>query len=98
MQGFSELRSVKQTVCFWSHGNYLSFKLLKRLSMDVCFFCLSAALALIDDLETGVGCIYFSFCFGSSSQQWGDVLEGCAGWFCPLTDKVEVQPGSGVTI
>lgn len=35
-------------------------------------------------------CLFFFLCFGSSSQQWGDVLEGCAGWFCSLTDTVEV--------
>lgn len=34
-------------------------------------------------------CLFFLLCFGSSSEQWGAVLKGCAGWFCSLTNEVE---------
>lgn len=35
-------------------------------------------------------CLFVLLCFGSSEEQQGDVLEGCAGWFCSLTNEVEV--------
>lgn len=52
---------------------------------------LCAALAHVDNLRMGVWYVcLFSSVLDHLKNNGGDVLEGCFGWFCSLTNEVEV--------
>lgn len=53
---------------------------------------LCAALAHVDSLRMGVWyvCLFSVLDRLKNNEGWGDVLEGCFGWFCSLTNEVEV--------
>lgn len=77
---------MKKTVPTSGHMA-ISCNLLERVSAWMCMFLILCCFGSCRQPQDGsLICLFFLLGVGSSSEQWGGVLKGCAGWFCSLTN------------